>query len=424
MDNAEKKSWRSSTWVVVLCAFLLVFTSMGFCSSPKSFFMDVVPKALGVGRSEFALNDTARYVTTAILSLFFGSLVKKLGIKKMIAVGFAFLVASQLLYAAADNVVMFCLGGTLLGAGLAFMSNTLASYIVKRHVSKNTGTVMGFVMAANGLGGAFATQIVSHFIEQSDTGYKNAYYAVAIILAVAAVIILLLYKEDKTIPMAAPDKKKARGHNWIGIDYKQGIKRPYFIPVCILVFLTGFVLAGVNGIAKAHWKDVGIQDVATIWSVHSLALMGGKFISGFVYDRKGLRVTLLVGQVACITVLLALAGASNTPLGIALAWYYSIFSAVSLPLETIGVSLATGDIFGNKDYSKFLGVMTALTSAGFAVGSPIINLVYDMVGSYVPAILAATAIMVGVAIAFQFVITAAYKDAEAIIAAAEAEAAN
>ena len=423
MNNIEKKSWRSSTWVTVVCCFLMIFTTLGFCSSPKSFFMDVVPKALGVGRGEFALNDTARFATNAIISLFFGSLVTKLGTKKMIALGFFFLVCSQLVYATADNVVMFCMGGCLLGAGLVCSSNTLSSYIIQRRVTKNTGTVLGFVMAANGLGGAIATQMVSHFIEQSPTGYKNAYYAVAIVLAVVAVVVLLLYKEDKTTPLAVPGKKKARS-GWIGIDYKVGVKRPYFIPVCILVFLTGFVLSGVNGIAKAHWRDVGIQDVATIWSCHSLALMGGKFITGFVYDKKGLRFTLLVGQGVCISVLLALVFTSNTPLGIAMAWYYSILSAVSLPLETIGVSLVAGDIFGNKDFSKFLGIVNALNYAGFALGSPVINFAYDKFGTYVPAIVASIGIMVVVVVAFQFVITAAHKDAKAITAAAEAEAAN
>ena len=424
LNNPEKKSWRQSTWVVVLCAFMLVFAGLGFCSSPKSFFMDVVPDALGVGRGEFALNDTARYAVNSLLGLFFGFFVTRLGIKKMIAIGFTMLACSQLIYATADNVLMFCAGGALLGAGLTFTSTVLAGYIVKRYVHKNTGTAMGFVMAANGFGGVFATQMVSRLIDQSPTGYKNAYYAVAIVLAVTAVIILLLFKEDKTIPLAVPDKKKAKSSNWVGFEYKDGLKRPFFIPVCILVFLTGFVLSSVNGIAKAHWSDVGIKDVATIWSVHSLALMGGKFITGFVYDKKGLRTTLLVGQIACITVLLALAFAANTPLGIALAWYYSIFSAVSLPLETVGVSLLTGDIFGIKEFPRFLGIMTAMTYAGFALGSPVINYVYDAVGTYAPAILVSAGVMVVVAIAFQFIITKARKDAAAVMAAAEAETTN
>ena len=167
---------------------------------------------------------------------------------------------------------------------------------------------------------------------------------------------------------------------------------------------------------QINWRDVGIQNVANIWSLHSLALIGGKFISGFIYDRKGLRITLAAGQVAAVVVMLALAMSDNTPFGIAMAWVYSIGSAAALPLETICVSLTAGDLFGNKDFSKFLGILTAMCYMGFATGSPVINLVYDLVGTYLPAILVSAGVMVFVLIAFQFTITSAHKDREAILA--------
>jgi len=416
MEHGTKKSWRDSQWTVCFCCFMLIFTGLGFCSSPRSFFMDVVPDALGVGRSQFALNDTARYIVTATVSLYFGRLVTWLRPKKMIAIGSCLMVISQLIYATADNVVMFCMGGALLGGGLSLLGNSMASYIIKRRCPKNTGTILGFVMAANGLGGAIAVQMVSHFIEQSPTGYKNAYLAVACILAAVGLMVTLIYKEDDSIPAAPPASKKARGQNWSGMSYAHGKKQGYFYLICLLIFLTGFVLSGVNGIAKAHWRDMGIQNVADIWSLHSLALMGGKFISGFVYDRKGLRFTLALGHLAAITVMVALALSGNTPFGIAMAWVYSIGSAAALPLETICVSLVAGDLFGNKEFSRFLGVLTALCSLGFATGSPVINLVYDLVGSYLPAILVSAGIMVFVLVTFQLSITAARKDRDAILA--------
>lgn len=415
-----KKSWRESTWVVVLCAFLLVFTGLGFCSSPKSFFMDVVPDALGVGRSEFALNDTTRYAMTMLMSLFFGTLVSKYSTKLLIGIGFAVTIVSQLVYATADNVPMFCAGGALLGAGLSLVSNGMASHIVKRHVSKNTGTILGFVMAANGLGGAIATQMVSYFIDQSPTGYKNAYYAVAAVLTVVAVIVLLLYKEPTEIalpqPLSEKEKKKKRGPNWEGITFKEGLRKPYFYITAVLFFFTSFVLSGINGIAKAHWRDVGIVDVATIWSCHSLVLMGGKFIMGFFYDKKGLRFAMVVSHIISITVLLALAFTTNSSLGIALAWYYSIFSSFAIPLQTIGETLTASDLFGSKEFPKFLGILGAISSAGFAVGSPIINYSFDATGSYATAIFASAVIMGIVTVVYQLTITAAYQDRQRILA--------
>ncbi len=418
METLHKKSWRDQTWVVVFCCFMLIFTGLGFCSSGKSFYMDAVVEAMRIPDTLFALNDTARYVVTAILSLFFAPMVARLGTKKLIAVGFAMLVASQLIYATAPNIYVFWLGSVLLGGGLSFMGNSMASYIIKRRVKKNTGTVLGFVMAANGIGGTVSIQLISYCIDETKGGYKTAYLAVAAILALVAVIVCTLFKEDRETPHSAPAKKKARGQSWEGISYDEGKKKAFFYWTCALVFFTGFTLAGLNGISKKHCVEVGFDNAVlkNIWSAHSFVLMGGKFISGFIYDKKGIRWTLLVGQVAAILVLVALSMAATTSFGTAMVWIYAIFSAVSLPLETIGVSLVAGDIFGTKDFAKFLGIMMAFNSAGFALGTPSMALVFDLTGSYVPAILGGAAVMLVVAVIFQFVVTAAHKERDRVTA--------
>jgi MFS family permease len=82
--------------------------------------------------------------------------------------------------------------------------------------------------------------------------------------------------------------------------------------------------------------------------VHSLVLMGSKFFVGFMYDRKGLRTCLLICQITALVVLAALALVSPTPFGMTMWVIYAIFSSLALPLETIGVSLVVGDVFGNK----------------------------------------------------------------------------
>jgi len=100
---------------------------------------------------------------------------------------------------------------------------------------------------------------------------------------------------------------------------------------------------------------------------------------------------------------------------------YAIFSSLALPLETIGVSLVVGDIFGNREFGKYLGLMSALNSIGFAVGDPIMNLVYDVLGSYTVAIWVAVGVFVVITVSFQFILNVAHKD-RAQILAMEAEA--
>ena len=84
-------------WVIVAASFLMVFVCLGFCSSSKSLYLAAITEALGIKRSLFSINDSCRYIATAVVNLFFGTLCARFGRKRLIAAGFACLIASMLL---------------------------------------------------------------------------------------------------------------------------------------------------------------------------------------------------------------------------------------------------------------------------------------------------------------------------------------
>jgi len=106
-----------------------------------------------------------------------------------------------------------------------------------------------------------------------------------------------------------------------------------------------------------------------------------------------------------------------------MAMFYGFFSSLALPLETVMLPLFAIDLFGNKSYDKMLGIFTAFNTAGYALGSPLVNWCYDLCGSYKPMLLIYGGIMVLITIGFQFILNAAKKEREAVEAqAAQAEA--
>ena len=415
----EKGTRKERVWPAIFCCLIMIFAGIGFCSNPKSLFLDPITEAYGFEKSLFTINDTCRYGATALVSVFFVKILNKLGVKKMILAGFGLLIASQILYAVSSHLLLFYLGGLCLGSGLALMGASTASYVIHRRCPQNAGTIQGFVLAMNGLGGALATQILSPMIEENAYGYKKAYWLIVGILAVATILVLLLFR-DEAAPETAEKKKKPRGQSWVGISWEEGHKKPYFYAASALVFLTGVVISGVNGTAVSHMKSVDIDAAyvrEVIWAGHSLALIACKFICGFSYDRKGLRFTLLLCQGAAVVALAGLALAANNPFGIAMAWIYSVPSTLAVALETVGVALITGDLYGNRDYAKFLGVNTAINAAGMALGIPLLGLAKDLLGSYTPAIWIGTGIMAVAMILFQFVISSAHKVRKEILTA-------
>ena len=278
MAKSEKKG---VVLTVALC-FIMIMFGLGMWAS-KSLFVVPISSALGISRSVYSITDTMRYASTAIVNIFFGALVGKFGAKKLICAGFICLIGSALLYAFANGVIVLYLGGVLLGVGLSWTGTTVIGYIINKTVKNNRGTIMGLILAANGVGGAIAAQVINIFLKDTaDTfAYRKAFYMMAIVFAVVMVLLLLFLKEPKGT--AEPQaKKKGRGTGWIGVEYRTAVKKPYFVGAAICIFFTGMVLQGVTGVNAAHMKDVGLSQefIGVISSVSLVALAAFKFLNG------------------------------------------------------------------------------------------------------------------------------------------------
>ncbi len=411
--TSEKKKFDYK-WVIVALSFLMVLTCLGFCSSPKSLFIVPVTGALGIDRGAFSVNDSLRFISTAVINIFFGSLVNRFGPKKLIAAGFTCLISSQLIYSFAPNVFVYYIGGILLGLGLSWTTTTMVGCVVNKWCKESKGTIMGAVLAANGIGGAIAIQIVSPIIESGAFGYRNAYRLVALVLFVVCMLIMFFFKNspkgvnnEKTVV----EKKKSRGHDWAGIEYKAAIKMPYFYAAAFCIFMTGLVLQSVTGVAAAHMKDVGLSPayVSTVLSVHSLVLAGFKFLTGVIYDRHGLRVTINICSFTAVIVMVLLSMMTNSLMGKIIAMIYGIFSSLALPLETIMLPIYAGDLFGQKSFNKILGIFVSVNTAGYAVGAPMINICFDIFKSYTPGFMLCAVMMIAIIIILQFVIRTAHR---------------
>lgn len=423
----EKKRGFDYKWVIVGVCFALIMITLGFCSSTKSLYLDVVCANLEIDRSAFSLNDTCRFVANAIVNLFFGALVHKFGTKKLMLAGVLCLAGSMALYATANTLWMFYLGGALLGIGFSWTGTTMIGCVVNKWCRENRGTIMGAVLAANGLGGAIAIQILSPIIEAGGESYRNAYVISGIAVLAVGVLVLIFMREapknfDKSTPVHT--KKKGRGQSWSGVEFSRAKAMPYFYVALACVFLAGFCLQGIGGIAKSHMKDVGLtaEYVAFAMSFHSISLACFKFLTGFVYDKLGLRFTSSMCSITAAVVIFLLSMVTNSTVGMVIAMIYSVFSSLALPLETIMLPIYASDLFGEHSYEKILGIFVSVNVTGYALGAPVVNLCFDKVGTYKPILIVCAAIMLTVTVVMQFVISKAHKIRAEVVSQAQDQA--
>lgn len=413
------------SYIIIALSCLMIMTSLGFCSTPKTLYLTAITDALGFSRGAFSLTDAFRYATTTIMSLYFGKLVHRFGTKILMCAGFVFAIVSSIINANAEKLYIFYIASILLGIGLSFIGTAMVSIIINNWCKKNIGTVTGLTLSANGLGGAISTQVLSPIIFQEGNpfGYKSSFLLVSLILFITMILILIFYREkpknsDLSDLEISQKKKKARGSDWIGMDYDKAIKKPYFYIALLDMFFIGFSLQGLSGIAVPHMYDIGlkVEFVALIYSFSAIILTVAKLTTGVMFDKLGMRFTMNFSFICSFVAVFCLIFLTNSPLGNVLAFTRGIIGSFALPLETVMLPLFASELFGKKCFTSMVGFFVAASSVGFALGYPFGNICHDIFGTYYLAFAVFSVMMIFVTITMQFVLSAAHKDKKAILA--------
>lgn len=428
--KAKKKKFDYSYVILALC-FICVCTSLGLCSSGKQYYLTAITAALDIPRSLYSITDTIRYGITTGLSLCLGFFIMKFGVKKLLCVGFTCLIGFAYISSIANTLWGFYLGAVLLGVGLSWTSTAMMSVVVGTWCKKNKGTMTGIILSANGLGGAIAVQIISPIIfKPSDHpfgydpfGYRNSYRLVALILAVVLLLVLLLFRDrpkgmDKSQVVVGKKKKKARGIGWVGMDFAQAKRKPYFYLAMVCIFLTGMSLQGIGGISTPHMYDMGFdkQFVANLGTITSLCLMGTKIFAGFVYDRTGIKITMNICFVCAALSLVLLVILENNSIGMFIAYVRGIAGTIALPLETVMLPLFANEMFGDKGFIKALGAFSASNYLGLALGGPFANICFDIFGNYNASFIILALFMAFAIVVMNIVVRLATRDKKIILA--------
>lgn len=426
----ETKKKFDYAWVIIVLSFICVCTSLGLCSSGKTYYLTAITEALDIKRSLYSLTDTIRYGITTVMNLCLGFFIAKFGIKKLLIAGFISLIGFALISSIAETLWGFYLGAILLGIGLSWTSTAMMSAVVGVWCKKNKGTITGIILSANGLGGAIAVQIISpiifkpsdHPLGYEPFGYRASYQLVAIILAVVLLLVILFFKDrpkgvDKSQLAVGKNKKKARGTGWVGMEFSQATKKPYFYLAMVCIFLAGMSLQGIGSIATPHMYDMGFdkQFVANLGTVTNLFLVATKIFTGYMYDRKGIKFTMNLCFFSAFISIGGLVLLENNTFGMVLAYIRGIAGTVALPLETVMLPLFASELFGNKSFIKVVGIFSAANTAGLALGAPFSNACFDIFGSYNLSFIILAIFMLFALVVMNFVVCSANKDRNKIL---------
>lgn len=310
-------------------------------------------------------------------------------------------------------MIVFLLGGAFLGMGLAFSTTAIVGYIVEKWFTNAKGTIMGFILAANGLGASVASQVLSPIIESEKSGWRNAYRTSMIIVLLTGVIVVLLLRdkpEDKGLAPMGQDKqvKESKADVWVGYEFEDLKKKKYFWFTLVILFLYGIIIQSYSSCSSAHFRDVGVDPVtiANVLSIHMILLFLAKTGTGFLFDHLGTRRIMAICAVCAIIAIFVLAFTT----GDAGAYLYSLFGSLGLPLETVLMPLLAMEMFGVRPYARVMGIVVGMVQLGSCIGMFLSNAVFDIFGTYKTILIIYGIIMVILAMIMDRMIVQAKKD--------------
>lgn len=375
----------------------LLMAAMVVGSVSFGYFMEPVTSDLGFDRAAFSLYFTIVTVVGGISLPVYGRLIPKVGVRKIAIVCGALTGVFMACTSLCTSLPMFY--GVALLIGTTFFGCSYASMpvIVSTWFHEKTGFIIGCASATGGILGILSGFFYPSFI--ANMGWQAGYVLLGAIVAVLTVPtgIILLRNTPEEVGLrpygctnTIDETRSSDSAAFSGVTMGEAFRMPSFWAVLISLIILAFTVAVTQHLA-AYFVSVGFDGVMAgiFMSVISGGLVITNILIGMITDKLGVTKTLILSGVLYMISFAILPLTISVPV-----------ICVSLVLMSLGngyvavlAPLITQHLVGTKDYAAIWGVVSMVCVLGQGIGSPIWGLVYDLTGSYNPAMFGAAIVV-------------------------------
>lgn len=370
-------------WCVMVLLTLMQFVYAGLTLSTVTLYMEPILSAHPeLSRTAYSLTITLNGGANAIISVFYGKFVEKLGMKTMISVCSLLMIAGVLLYANGTVIWMFYLAAILQGISLCFCSGASCSIIFSKWFAHSTGTLLSITAIGSGLAGVIFSPIVSTWI--STIGWTGSLYINCAIVVFTAVLLIVFLKDSPEKYGIKPmwnDKVKIADESGeiisYGVTSKEAYKTIQFWCGTIGIGLFGLIIYGAICNIAVFSSDLG-YDGGIMLSVMYAANIILQLPFGILADKLGIRTCMVAYSLMAIGAVFIYATAP----AIGMMYVGTVLLGGSFCILKATLPVYTLQIFGNRAQGQIMGIMIAVMNCGVAFGMPVLNAAYDLTGSY------------------------------------------
>jgi len=370
-------------WGVVAAAFLTFAVSAGMMHSYPVFFVAFLAE-FGWGRAHASLAYSASQLLSGASSPLVGTLVDRVGPRRLVLLGGVLLAAGLALSARVSALWhLIALYGVVMTIGANCLGLVVLTPLVTRYFVAKRGLVLAIVQSANGFGRAGAVPVVQFLI--TTVGWRRAYLALAAAMVVAIVPLSRSFQRG-TVSAAAPGpasgaaRVERDAHDW---TLGEAMATPHFWLLFLVYLLTGLGSFFVSLHQLAFLTDVGFDPLhaASVLGMGAFLSVAGTIFTGSISDYVGREVSAILAYgISIVGVIAALF--ITRPDQVWLLWIHSCFFGLTWGARGPMITAKTADLFQGRHLGAILGVISIGTGVGAAVGAWASGLIFDLSGSY------------------------------------------
>lgn len=368
---------RNYGWVVVLCAFTLMFVGFGAAYSFAAFFR-AFEAEFGASRAHVSLVFSLCAFLYFLLGAPGGMLADRYGTRIVALAGIVFLVAGLVAASFASSVAVLYATysiGLGIGIGLTYVPSVGA---VQPWFEKRRVLASGIAVSGIGAGNLLAPPLAAWWIDAF--GWRGAY------LALAACTLVL----GGAAAAAIRNRPVGGARATDGMDLRAAVRTRNFWVLYVTLVFTGFgcfvplVHIGPYAVDAGHPESFGVLLVSLI----GLGSLIGRFAVGSIAERFGRMRSLALMYLGMALMLLLWWASTGT---VALA-FMAVGFGVSYGGFVATFPTVVMDLFGARSVSGIIGCIYTAAGIGTLLGPPVAGAAFDATGSYSLPILGAAAL--------------------------------
>ena len=372
-------------WVIVAASFFAEIMAFGAMYTFSVFFGPLCEE-FGWTRAMTAGAFSTYMIVHGVFYIVSGMLTDKYGPRIVVVIG-GLLMGLGLCLTSQVNTIgqLYLFLGVIVGIGMGSVFVPLATTTTRWFEDKR-GLALGIVTAGSPVGTIVLSLVAQYLILNYD--WRTAYIIIGIATLTIVIIAALFLRRDPgeigLLPLGA--KAKSNGDDLAdnrvenGYSLAEAIKTKIFwIIGAVNLMYVAAVFVPMTHIV-VHCLDIGIEPMAAAGMVAFIGggQIAGRLGGGVISDRIGSRNTLILS-------FSFLTGCLFWVIWINEGWMFMLFSLIfglSFGVAVPQIPRLVVDFFGLKQMGVILGVITALTAIGGALGSWLGGYIFDMTGSY------------------------------------------